>query len=181
MKRLSLFGLIGALALPLVASARPAAAAEVKVVARASGDNDPFVWSWVDGADGKLTIDDKIAAQFHDVFAGVQYLFTSQNTILLGRLQGQELKPIVPTVYEVHNEAQTYYLTHVRSQDKTLFLDGTIIRFKDEPTKGYAQWNLLLITKSGSTISSMIEQELTFAANATNPEPDPGPGPLPLQ
>ena len=181
MKKLSLFGLIGALALPLVVSARPAGAAEVKVIARAAGDNDPFVWSWVDGADGKLSIDEKTAAQLHDMFAGAQYLFTDQNTILVGRLQGQELKPIVPPVVEVHNEAQTYFLAHVRSQDKTLFLDGTIIRFKDEPTKGFAQWNLLLITKSGATISSKIEQELTFAANNTNPDPEPSPSPFPLQ
>ena len=169
MKKLSLFGLVCALALPLVTSARPAAAAELKVVARATGDNDPFVFTWVDGADGKLRTDAQAAGVSHAAFAGAQYLFTDQGTIIIGRIQGQDLKLVVPPINEAHNEAGTFFVTHVRSGDKTLFLDGTINRYRDDPTQGFAQFNLLMVAKDGTTISTLIQQDLTFPASNTTP------------
>jgi hypothetical protein len=105
----------------------------------------------------------------HAAFAGAQYLFTDQGSIIIGRLQGQELKLVVPPIAEMHNEAQTFYVTHVRSGDKTLFLDGTIRRYQDDPSQGFAQFNLLMVAKDGTTISTLIQQDLTFPANNTSP------------
>jgi hypothetical protein len=170
MKKLSLFTLICALALPLVASVRPAAAAEVKVVASATGDNDPFVFTWIDSADGKLSVSAQASGVSHAAFAGAQYLFTEQGSIIIGRLQGQDLKMVVPMIAEAHNETGTFYVAHLRTPDKTLFVDGTIRRYEDDPAHGFAQFNLLMVAKDGSTISTLIQQDLTFAGN--NPGPN---------
>src|SRR5262249_31204511 len=67
MKTLTLFGMILALALPLVA-ARPAAADEPGIVAWATGDTDPFVVSWKDqGSSDYTQIGPNNAA--HSIFA----------------------------------------------------------------------------------------------------------------
>jgi len=169
MKHLSLLGLAMAFPLPLVAAPRPAAAASVTAVAQAVGESDPFVFTWVDGTDGKLSINDQVASQIHDMFAGAQYLVTDKGQLIVGQLQGQELKAIVPPTAVVKNQANTFFISHIRSQDKTLFLDGTIDRFQSDPTKGYAQFNLTLVAKDGSTISTLVQQLLTFPSSAPAP------------
>jgi hypothetical protein len=181
MKHLSLLGLAIAFALPVVVAPRPAAAAEtVTAVARAVGETDPFVFTWVDGADGKLSVNNQIAGQIHDMFAGAQYLVTDKGQLILGQVQGQELKAITPTSAVLKNQDGTFFISHVRSQDKTLFLDGTIDRFRSDMTKGYAQFNLTLVAKDGSTISTVVQQMLTFPSSAPAPNPSaPAPSPFP--
>jgi hypothetical protein len=185
MKHLSLLALAMTFALPVALAPRHAAAAEtVTAVAQAVGEADPFVFTWVDGADGKLSVNQQIAGQLHGMFASARYVVTDKGQLILGQLQGQELKPITPTSAVVKNQDGTFFISHVRSQDKTLFMDGTIDRFRSDPTKGFAQFNLTLVAKDGSTISTVVQQFLTFsgsspAANPPAPAP-PAPSPLPF-
>src|SRR5688500_14520199 len=123
MKHLSLLGLAIAFALPVFAAPRPAAAAEtVTAVARAVGEADPFVFTWVDGTDGKLSVDQQFAGQIHGMFAGAQYIVTDKGQLILAQLQGQELKTIAPTQAVAKNQDGTFFISHVRAPDKTLFL-----------------------------------------------------------
>jgi hypothetical protein len=64
-KKLILFGMTLALALPLVA-ARPAAAAQANVIAQAIGDKDPFALTWADDTNGNTKIDQAISQKIHD-------------------------------------------------------------------------------------------------------------------
>ena len=181
MKHLSILGLAIAFALPIVVAPRPAAADTLNAVAQAVGESDPFVFTWVDGTDGKLSINDQISGQIHGMFAGARYIVTDKGQLILGQLQGQELKTILPPTAVAKNQANTFFISHIRSQDKTLFLDGTIDRFQSDPTKGYAQFNLTLVAKDGSTISTLVQQMLTFPGSAPAPQQDPpAPGPLPF-
>jgi hypothetical protein len=170
MKSLKLLTLALAAALPLVAGVRPAAAAEITPIAQAVGEAEPFVISWVDTADGKVGID---AARITAAFSSVRYIFTDQGQLLLGQMQGQELKLVLPAAHMLKNEKNTYFLAHVRSADKTLFLDGSAVRYASDPTKGYAEWTLLTVGKDGSTVSTHIEQELAFQSGSSNPTPPP--------
>lgn len=179
MKHLRVLGLAMAFALPVVVAPRPAAAASVNAVVQAVGESDPFVFSWVDGTDGKLSVNNQIASQIHDMFANARYLVTDQGQLILGQLQGQELKTIVPPTAVAKNQANTFFISHIRSQDKTLFLDGTIDRFTSDPTKGFAQFNLTLVAKDGSTISTLVQQMLAFPSSTPAPQQDP-PAPLPF-
>jgi hypothetical protein len=180
MKHLSMLGLAIAFALPIVVTPRPAAADTINAVAQAVGEQDPFVFTWVDGTDGKLSTNNQIAAQIHDMFAGVRYIVTDKGQLILGQLQGQELKAIVPVTAVAKNQENTFFISHIRTADKGIFVDGTIDRFKSDPTKGYAQFNILLVAKDGSTVSTLVEQALTFPGSAPAPGPAPGPGPLPF-
>src|SRR5687768_8610180 len=106
------------LALPL-AAARPAMAAEVKVVAQAVGDKDPFVISWADTVDGRSAIDDEMGEIVSALFAGAQYILTDNGQLLLGHLKGADLTLFMPQAAQVHNEAQTYFVVHVRNKERT--------------------------------------------------------------
>jgi hypothetical protein len=152
------------LALPL-AAARPAMAAEVKAIAQAVGDKDPFVLSWADTADGKVALDDEMGEIVYDLFAGAQYILTDDGQLLLGHLKGTDLTLFLPQAAQVHNEAKTYFIVHVRNKERTVFLDGRIARSTEDPTKGYAEFTLLLIDSQGESTSTHIEQELTFTNN----------------
>lgn len=179
MKHLSLLALALAAALPVVVAPRPAAAAEtVTAVAQAVGDADPFVFTWVDGTDGKLSVDQQVAGQLHGMFANARYVVTDKGQLILGQLQGQELKTIAPTSAVAKNQDGTFFISHVRAQDKTLFLDGTIDRYRNDPSKGFAQFNLTLVAKDGSTLSTVIQQSLTFAGSSPAPN-SPAPNSFP--
>ena len=171
-KQMPLMGLALALSLPLLAAARPSAAAGVNAIAQAVGDNDPLTISWADSADGKISLDDNMSAQVHGLFAGAQYILTDDGRLLLGHLKGSDLTLIVPQAAQIHNDKNTFFVTHVRSQDRALFLDGSITRFSDQPNKGYAEFTLLLVGKQGDTVSTHIEQDLVFA----DAGPSPGTG-----
>ena len=167
------------LALPLGAAPRPAGAQqEVTVVLRAVGEQEPFVFSWTDDKDGKISVEDGWIDQVTAQFAGAQYLVTDQGQVILGHIEGNTLKPAFAPAVSASNETQTFFVVHLRSQDRTLFLDGTMGRFSSDPTKGFAQWTLLLLNSDGSSISSVIQQDLTFpSANTTPPATSPGGSP----
>ncbi len=180
MKHLSLLALAMTFALPAALAPRPAAAADtVTAVAQAVGEADPFVFTWVDGVDGKLSVNQQIAGQLHGMFAGARYVVTDNGQLILGQLQGQELKTIAPTSAVAKNQEGTFFISHVRSQDKTLFMDGTIDRYRSDPSKGFAQFNLTLVAKDGSTISTVIQQLLTFSGGSPAPN-SPASSPLPF-
>jgi hypothetical protein len=169
MKHYPLMGLALALTMPLLCATRPAAAAEIKAIAQAVGSNDPLTISWADSADGKLTLDDDLSALTNDMFSGAQYILTEDGQLLLGHLNGNSLDLIVPAAAQIHNDKNDFFIVHVRSADRNLFLDGSITRYSDDPTKGYAEFTLLLIGKQGGTVSTHIEQSLTFPAAGSSP------------
>jgi len=165
MKIVSMLGAAFALALPLLSASRPAAAADVKAIAVAVGDSDPFAMSWVDTADGKLDLDDSMAGQIHDLFAGVQYILTDSGQLLLAQGSGSNVNLIVPAANQVHNSKNTDFVVHVRSKDARLFLDGEIVRYSSDPSKGFASFTLLLLDGKGGSVSTLIDQDLSFASS----------------
>src|SRR5258708_7574176 len=172
MKKLALFALPLAAALPLVA-ARPAhAAASANVVAQAVGDKDPFALSWLDDAKGNTKIDPTMSGKIHDAFANVQYLITDQGDLLIGQMSGSTLTPVLPAGHAVDAlNGKGYYIVHMRSQ--TTFLDGTVIRFGDQPDQGLARLTLTLQDGKGNSASTYIEQALTWASAQPSPGPTP--------
>jgi hypothetical protein len=172
MKHLTLLSLAMALALPMVVAPRPAAAAEtVNAVAQAVGEQDPFVFTWVDGADGQLRVNPEIAQQFHGLFANARYLVLDNGQLVIGQLQGQELKTIAPTLAVAKSEDNMFFIAHYRSQDQKFALDGTIDRYRNDPSRGYAQFNLTVVTQDGSTATTLIQQNLTFPGSSPAPTP----------
>ena len=177
-RRFLLLSWVLALALPLGAAARPAGAEEVTVVLRAVGEEAPFVFSWIDDKDGKISVDPGVNEQIQALFAGAQYLVTDQNRVILAHGEGSELEQVFAPAVAANNEEKTFFVVHLRSGDRTLFLDGTVERFRSDPKKGLAQWNLLLVGNDGSTISSVIQQDLAFPSAPVSPTP-PAPDPTP--
>jgi hypothetical protein len=175
-QRLIHWGIAAVFVLPLLV-ARPAVAAEVNVVLRAVGEDDPFVISWVDTKDGKVDLDDTVADQISDLVAGVQYLFTDTGQLLLADGPANDLKTVFPALNEAHNEARTFTSAHLRTPDRSMFLDGTIERSSSDPTRGFAQWTLTLISADGGSASSTIQQNLAFPAATPAPNPTPTPTP----
>jgi hypothetical protein len=159
------------LVLPLAAAPRPARAVEVTVVLRAVGEEAPFVFSWIDDKDGKISVDPGVDEQIQALFAGAQYLVTDQNRVILAHGEGNEVEQVFAPAVAANNTEKTFFVVHLRSGDRTLFLDGTMERFNSDPKKGLAQWNLLLVGNDGSTISSVIQQDLAFPSATTSPTP----------
>ena len=165
-----------ALALALGAAPRPAGAEEVTVVLRAVGGEEPFVFSWIDDKEGKVSIDPEVTEPVLALFAGAQYLVTDQNRVILAHGAGNTLEPVFDPATTARNDAGTFFVAHLRSGDRKLFLDGTVERFRSDPKKGWAQWTLLLVSSNGTTISSVIQQELAFPTPTAPPTP-PSPAP----
>jgi hypothetical protein len=159
------------LMLPLVAAPRPARAVEVTVALRAVGEAEPFVFSWIDDKDGKISVDPGVDDQIQALFAGAQYLVTDQNQVILAHGEGNEVAQVFAPAAAANNAEKTFFVVHLRSKDRTLFLDGTMERFNSDPKKGFAQWTLLLVNNDGSTISSVIQQNLTFPSATVSPTP----------
>jgi hypothetical protein len=159
--------LIAAVAVPLLFLPLPAAAEEVTVTVRAVGHEDPFVFSWLEDAEGKLSFDSAVEEQIYDLFSGVHILFTDQNRLILAHPKGNELQQVFSTMHERHTEDGTFAVVHMRSQDRTLFINGTVERFSSDPKRGFAQWNVLMIGAEGNSISTIIQQSLTFPTSST--------------
>jgi hypothetical protein len=165
-----LWGWAVLLALPLGAAPRPAGAQEVTVVLRAVGEEEPFVFSWIDAKDGKVSVDDGVIDQIAALFAGAHYLVTDQNRVILAHGEGNTLEQVFAPAVAANNETRTFFVVHLRSGDRTLFLDGTVERFQSDPKRGLAQWSLLLLANDGSSISSVIQQDLTFPSTTPTPQ-----------
>jgi hypothetical protein len=181
MKQLSMLSVAMTLALPLLCGARPATAADLKVIAQAVGENDPLTVSWLDNADGSLVISDLLSGVIHDLFAGIQYVLTEDGQLLLRRLKGNEVSLILPAAAQVHNQKKTLFLIHMRSKDRTRFLDGSVNRFESNPSKGYAEFTLLEVLENGITASTHIEQDLVFANSGPDLDVKSGGAPVPTE
>jgi hypothetical protein len=181
MKQLSMLSVAMTFALPLLWGAPPAAAAELKVIAQAVGENDPLIISWVDTADGKLRIDDQLSGLTHVAFAGIQYILTEDGRLLLGRVKGDTLEQTMPTAAQIHNQKNTLFIVHVRSKDRTFFLDGSVNRFQSDPSKGYAELTVLMVAPNGDTVSTHIEQDLVFAQPGPDLDVKSGGPPVPTE
>ncbi len=182
MKTLSLFALSLSLSLPLLAAVRPAAAAgtqQVTAVAQAAGEKDPFTLSWLDDAQGKTTKTDQTTSKkIHDIFAGLQYIITDQNQLILGQASGSNLQVVLAANALDVSSGKGYYVIHMRGQG--IFLDGTVYRFGDDPSSGIARLTLVLVDAQGNSASTYIEQWLTWATNKPAPSSNPSSNPFGL-
>jgi hypothetical protein len=166
MHRLLSRGLALALALPLLTVARPGLAAETPtIVASAQGHAEPFVFAWVDGNDGSVKIDSKLAEQVKNTFAQIRWVFLSNNRLVLGHLKGDTLETVFSPV-QVSNSAGTYFLYHQRSSDGKTILNGSAVRYSDDPSRGYAEFTLVLLQDGGTADTVHVEQTLAFAGSS---------------
>ena len=160
---LALAALSLTLALPLLAPARPAAAAQITVVAQATGDKDPFVLCFAEDAQGKSGLDKTMAQKLHDSFANAQYLLTDQGQLLIGQGNGQNLQLVVPPALAAGFNKNSSFVVHARSADSKTFVDGVVFQFSDDPTQGLANLTVTLQDGKGNSRSAHIEQSLTWA------------------
>jgi hypothetical protein len=178
MKKLVLFALTLAAALPF-ASARPAAAAtQENVIAQATGDKQPFALAWADDAQGTTTkVDSQMSQKIAAAFAGATYLITDQHHLLIGQMSGSNLQQVLPAsaALDVSN-GKGYYVVHLKAAG--LYLDGIVVQFSDDPTKGLAVLDLVLINQQGLSESTHIEQSLSWASSQPSPGPSPAPNPF---
>src|SRR5260370_26240367 len=178
MKKLALFALTLALSLPLFAGARPAAAAQVTAVAQATGSKDPFALTWDDDTKGNTKTDDAASKKMHDLFAGLQYIITDQQTLILAQVSGSNLQQLLPPIAALDANGKGYYIVHLRAQN--VFVDGTVYHFSDDPSKGLARLTLVLLDSQGNSASTYIEQDLAWAGSNPSPASNPSPNPFGL-
>jgi hypothetical protein len=174
MKTLALFGVTLALALPVVA-ARPAAAAQPEIVAWATGDNDPFVLTWDDPGDGSTEVKSNPAV--HSIFANLEYVFTGDGQLTLGKVSGVSLQRIMAPLHAIDvTDGKGYYVVHFRPTGIGMSLDGAIYRYSDQPDQGLARLTWILVDKAGNASTTYIEQNLTFTDTDSSPSPQPKTG-----
>jgi hypothetical protein len=174
MKKLALFGMTLALALPLVAARAAEAAEQPKIVAQAAGEKDPYTLCWTDDANG-TGINDKVAAAVHDIFANMQYLFYDNSQLVLAKVSDGKLQAAMPVAWAVDvSDGKGYYVVHLRKNGVSL--DGTIYRFSSQPDQWYARLTWIIPDAKGNVVSTYIEQNLTFAGTQPSPAPQPNTG-----
>lgn len=175
-----LFALNAALGLALLfAGSRPAAAAppattttppastatppSPQPVALATGETDPFTFSWLDAADGTTGTDSDLATQIHDVLSDTTYLILDNQQILIGQVKNNQLNPTF-TVNERHDSKGTFYVMHALTKNgKAMALvDGSITRSTQDPTQGFAVLTLHLFDEQGNIGTTYVEQVLQF-------------------
>src|SRR2546423_1240981 len=121
MRRLLSCSLVLGVAFTLLSVSRPAAgavqppaapppAAPPQTVRLGIADKDPFVFTWLDGADGSVHTDTATATQVHDLFANTAWIFLDDGRLIIGKGQALDnLKEIV-TLHYAHNDKLTFYL-----------------------------------------------------------------------
>jgi hypothetical protein len=171
-KRLA-FGMLLALCAPTLTFLRPALAAPVLTpptttapptpTAIATGDTNPFTFSWEDTADGRVGTSDQLATQIHDVFAGATYVVLDNHQIQVGQVTNGQLTPAF-TLNEEHTSDGNFYVVHVltKNNGSSTLLDGTIQRNPQDPTQGSAILTLVLTDSQGNIATTHIEQSLAF-------------------
>jgi hypothetical protein len=188
MLRRSSLVLAFSLAMPLLSLAPPGHAAppapaaqpssqpttQPKVLKQAVGESDPFVITFVDSADGKLSTDSKFASQIHDLFADTAWLFLDDGSLVIGQKNGDKLDSLFNPAM-LNNDKNTYFLFHLRT-NAGLFLDGTVNVSSKDPTQAFAEMTLLMMGDKGASATSHIEQVLTVQGQ---PAPQTQPSGLP--
>jgi hypothetical protein len=168
-----------ALVLPLLGISLKANAAEPQVLARATGEAEPFALTWVDTTDGKLGLDDDFAQTVVDMLGDAQYLFTDQGVLLAKPKDGQ-LTTILPVLNQVHTQSNRSFFLHVRSlrEDNQLIIDGSAYISSQDPTQGFVTLTMHILGKDGELASTYVEQALKVQPNSA-PAPQPTPEPTP--
>jgi len=135
----------------------------------ATGETDPFTFTWDDGADGSISTDSMVATQIHDLLSGATYLILNNHQVQVGQVKNGQLTASF-VLNEAHNTGGTYFVVHglTRKTGTTTatgtitLLDGTIDRGTTDPTQGFAILTLVLMDDKGNVSTTHIEQILTF-------------------
>jgi hypothetical protein len=171
-KRL-VFGMLMALCAPSLTFLRPALAAPVLTppmttappapTAIATGDTNPFTFTWEDTTDGRVGTSDQLAMQIHDVFAGATYVVLDNHQVQVGQVTNGQLTPTF-ALNEEHTSDGNFYVVHVltKNNGSSTLLDGTIQRDPQDATQGSATLTLVLTDSQGNVATTHIVQTLTF-------------------
>lgn len=179
MKKLSLLGLALALALPLLAAARPAAAAQPTVVVQATSDTNPFAVLFVDDANGNSTIDTQKSGKVHDDFAGLPYVITSDGNLQVGSPNGSGFHLTAGVADTSSGKGLSYIFHGTLAANSGLLVTGNLFRSSTDPTKGVVYLSLTIPEQNGGIESAWVQQLLTFAGSSPTPTPSPAPTPGP--
>ncbi len=167
MKKLALFGLALTAAVPLLNTSPAAAAAtQENVVAQAVGDAQPGAIAWAVDAKGSKQIDSSTSQKVASLFAGATYLVTDQGHLLIGQMNRSQLQPIFRQAIDaldVSGNQGLYYGVNLSTAGT--FLNGAIMRDQQDPTKGFAIMDLVLVNPQGAAENIHVEQSLTWVNN----------------
>jgi hypothetical protein len=161
MRGLLSWGMVFGVALTLLGSS-PAvrAAAQPQTLRLGIADNDPFVFTWVDGTDGSVSIDDKTAAKVHDLFANTVWLFLDDGRLIVAK--GQSLNDLmeIVTLQHRHNDKLTFYLAHWRSKDGAQPIDLSVNVSGQDPKQAFVEMTFVDRQPDGSSMTHHVELSL---------------------
>jgi hypothetical protein len=139
------------------------AEAAPQVVLRGQAATNPFVWVWVDGADRSTSYSAEASKRFQADVAGSEWRFAEdasdpERPVRVLQI-GKNGQPFLQVGY-LSNEARTFFLVHGRSGGT--IVDGTVVRYSDDPSKGYGQILITNYADDGSASTTRIETALAF-------------------
>ena len=171
MRRCLLLGLGATLALHVLIASSPAQAAPLppqptqppqpKQLRLGTADKDPFVFTWVDGADGAVATDAKTAANVHDLFAKTVWVFLDDGSLIVAQGTSLDNLKAIVTLHQAHSSDLTFFLIHWRSKDGAQSMDGSVNVSSQDAKKAFVEMTFVDRQKDGSSFSNHIETALT--------------------
>jgi hypothetical protein len=156
--------LFGCAALLLCVSLRGDAAPAPQRLAVAVTTPNIAALTWVDQADGSSTLDFNQALAIEDVFRTTTWEFFDNDQIFVSHPQNGKLETFL-RFDDLSVPDHSYFFFHERTKDGT-GLDGYVLRSADDPTKGFAYFDVQMTGDQGTSSSTFVAIDLTFAAAA---------------
>lgn len=149
-------------ALSLVTASAPAAHAQTgdQVVLAGRADADPWVIAFTDTG-GRSQINEPFGKSVQQSMAGSDWSITANGVLTISKEGKQVLQ--IPCL---GNEAKTWFLVHGRNG--AAGVEGTVVRFRDEPAKGFAILWINQPSQDGKSVyTAYVEVDLTYPTTGT--------------
>jgi len=152
---------LAACAFALTTISAPAyAQGQDQVILTARADTEPWVIALTD-AGGRTEANQQAAQSFRQAVSGSDWQISASGGLTISKGNQRVLQ--VP-VYG--SEDKTYFLIHYRNG--AAGVEGTLIRFRDEPTKGFANLWIHAPSQDGKSVTTIYtETLLEFPATRT--------------
>jgi hypothetical protein len=160
-KSLASLAAFAATALSLTLLSAPAARAQGgdQVIMTARADAKPFALAFVDSG-GQSQVSEQLSKAMETQIAGSEWTLTSNGQLTISK-DGKALY----TARFLTNSQRTYFVVHTRTAQGSV--DGTIWKYRDEPTKGAAELIVTMLSQDGkSTATFLISTELAITPPA---------------
>jgi hypothetical protein len=143
-----------------------------KVLAVATGVEEPVVVTWVDHEDESVSMDTTIPKKIRALLAGATWLMFDTGDLVIGRWKEEQFEPIFIAQHTRDKEA-TLFIFHLRAKalgekGRTLYVNGTVRRSPIEPSQGGANLFIVELQQEGKVAAnSYVLQLLEFSQSLT--------------